>query len=110
MPHFDAHGNDTWICQKCATIKSIEPPQRRPDIHRGNVCGKCVAKHDAGESIPRPTRTTIDYDQPEYELAAAEYRRAGSPPISLHEHCREESGGLTGRRLDEYVNRYYGLN
>lgn len=30
-------------------------------------------------------------------------------PISLYEHCRRESG-LEGRKLDEYVNRYYGHN
>lgn len=32
------------------------------------------------------------------------------PPISLYEHCRQESGGLTGVALDRYVNRYYGHN
>jgi DNA-directed RNA polymerase subunit RPC12/RpoP len=45
-------------------------------------------------------------------MASAEYRggrfRQESGPISVYEHCREESGGLTGRALDNYVNRYYG--
>jgi hypothetical protein len=30
------------------------------------------------------------------------------PPLSLHEHCRRESG-LTGPALDAYVNRHYGF-
>lgn len=28
-------------------------------------------------------------------------------PISLHEHCRQESG-LTGAALTQYINRHYG--
>lgn len=29
--------------------------------------------------------------------------------MSLHEHCHIESGGLTGRALEDYINRYYGF-
>jgi len=29
-------------------------------------------------------------------------------PMSLHEHCRIESGGLTGPALERYIHRYYG--
>lgn len=48
MPHFDEDGNDTYICQVCAQIKSSvkNPPQWRPDItgskSAGNVCIGCV--------------------------------------------------------------------
>lgn len=31
-------------------------------------------------------------------------------PISLAEHCRQESGGLEGMALTRYINRYYGHN
>ena len=41
MPHFDAHGNDTWICQKCGTIGSGRP-FKRPEVARGNVCKQCA--------------------------------------------------------------------
>jgi len=102
MPHFDAHGNGTWICQKCATIRpDTTKAHCRPDINHGNICGSCVKLFDAGKDIPKPTTQTIAYDVPEYEQAV-------SPPISLHDHCCEESGGLTGTALDRYINHYYG--
>lgn len=32
----------------------------------------------------------------------------GERPMSLHEHAKIESGGLTGAALDRYIHRYYG--
>jgi len=29
---------------------------------------------------------------------------------NLVDHCREESGGLTGQKLNDYINRHYGHN
>lgn len=31
-------------------------------------------------------------------------------PLSLAEHCRQESGGLEGQALNSYINRHYGHN
>jgi hypothetical protein len=45
----------------------------------GNVCSKC----HAGTKQPQS-------------------------PISLTEYCRQESGGLSGQALTNYINRYYG--
>lgn len=82
MPHFSDEGNDTYICQKCARIfDSVKyPSEWRPDI---------TGKESAGNVCPS---------------CVAKH----SQPISLHEHCHRESGGLTGQALDRYVNRHYG--
>jgi hypothetical protein len=101
MPHFSAKGNDTYICQKCAKIMDCvdHPPQWRPDItgsqHAGNVCPPCIRDHEQPRAGPASRRVRRD---PE------EHRR----PMGLYDYCHIESGGLTGRALDDYVNRYYG--
>ena len=92
MPHFSSccEGADEYICQCCGQIKCsrCKPPVWRPDItkseHAGNVCPTCISNKETKESA--------------------------RPPISLYEHCRIESGGLTGKQLDNYINRHYGHN
>lgn len=89
MPHFDADGNGTWICQVCARIfpdtvpANWLPIARRKDKSCGNVCPNC-------------TKMGKNFDNTDSEA-----------PISLHEHCRRESG-LEGQALRNYINRHYG--
>lgn len=52
-------------------------------------------------SRPRAEAPALNSDEIAYET-----NEAGN----LYEHCRRESGGLTGKALDEYINRYYGHN
>lgn len=86
MPHFDSQGRDTAICQVCGTI--THQVYWRPDIsgHKsaGNVCGDCQRRHDdAHHNVARP--------------------------VSLTEHCAQESGFPIGsQQLTQYINRYYG--
>jgi hypothetical protein len=85
MPSFDKDGNDEWVCQKCGSI--CTGPSTWVE-GKGNVCDGCLAKlnvQDFQASGKRPT-----------------------PALLLAEHCRQESGGLTGMALDRYINRYYG--
>jgi hypothetical protein len=66
MPHFDQHGGDQWICQKCLSIfDSTVNSEWRPDITgnkcAGNVCPSCLAKHDGGASnTTRPAPLATD--------------------------------------------------
>ena len=86
MPHFSncCKGADEYICQKCRKIKcsGCQPSTWRPDItgHKsaGNVCPDCMKQQ------------VVD------------------SPISLHEFCHAESGGLTGTALERYIQRHYG--
>jgi hypothetical protein len=87
MPTFSASGADEYICQVCARIfaSDTHPPvwmpiERRENKSCGNVCPDCVKR---GQKKPEPG------------------------PISLYEHCRQESG-LEGAELTAYINRYYG--
>lgn len=83
MPHFDEDGNDTYLCQFCARVFSAIPKYLPVYIEgRGNKCPSC---QKSGYDIRKPIE----------------------PPISLHEHCRRESG-LEGQALTDYINRYYG--
>lgn len=54
MPHFDADGNDTYICQKCTRIFTgvKSPPTWRKDICGGNACPNCNAKFPKAEAPP----------------------------------------------------------
>jgi DNA-directed RNA polymerase subunit RPC12/RpoP len=91
MPHFSPDGNDTYICQKCARIyDSVHHPSTWVK-GKGNVCPTCI------NPAPRP------YDGPMGIFEDMD------KPISLHEHCRRESG-LTGVALERYINRHYGHN
>lgn len=102
MPHFSANGNDTYICQKCARIlDSVDyPSEWRPDItgHQsaGNVCPSCVRafQQEGNQHLSNLQR-----------LSSLEPQER---PMSLHEYCRQESGGLEGLALERYINRYYG--
>jgi hypothetical protein len=87
MPHFDQYGGDEWICQVCGRVQSSRVGFGwRPDITNntsaGNVCPTCLKRYT---------------------------ERQAATPISLAEHCRRESGGLTGTALNRYINRYYGF-
>lgn len=100
MPHFDQYGNETWICQICGRIKpSSEISDWRPEVTEnrsaGNVCLPCLETHQASRLTGQALRARVQLD-----------RERG--PLSLTEHCQRESGGLTGPRLRQYINRYYG--
>lgn len=104
MPTFSRDGNDEYICQQCAGIfDSVHYPSRWLPVPRrengssGNLCPRCAADSQAAASC---STAAIERD--------LERERDGRGPISLQEHCREESGGLTGAALDSYINRYYG--
>lgn len=89
MPHFSkcCPGADEYVCQICGQIKcsGCQPSVWRPDLtgHKsaGNVCPDC---------LKQKTKAVVR-------------------PISLHEFCHTESGGLTGMSLERYVQRHYGL-
>lgn len=90
MPHFSSNGNDNYICQECGNIyDSIEyPPVWRPITGKkisGNVCPDCV--NETGNKA-----------------------NVAEPPMSLYDHCKEESGLTDPRKIKEYMNRYYGHN
>ena len=101
MPHFDAEGNDTVICQVCAKVISIKTGKEvayGTDIIRGNICHSCVAIHK---------QTGLKGE--ELRKFVADARRLQQPPMSLAQHCAIESGYPIGsRQLDDYINRYYG--
>ena len=96
MPHFDEDGYDTWICQICAKVYSSGKvnSEWRTDItgneHAGNVCPNCIEAHKDTKRVGERLRAAVQ-----------------KGPMSLYEHCRIESG-LTGKALDDYINRYYG--
>jgi hypothetical protein len=80
-------GLDTWGCQACGKVfcsgceRSNWCTPVPGKTYNGNVCTRCL----------------------EFKLP-----RIMEAPMSLHEHCREESGGLEGQALERYINRYYG--
>lgn len=92
MPHFNALGHEEVICQAGAHIVDGQTTKTewRPDItgnqSAGLVCKACADAHDRQQ-------------QPQIKP---------EPPMSLHEYCHQESGGLTGTALTRYINRYYG--
>ncbi len=87
MPHWDANGNEQWVCQKGAHVcigkytwvDHGSELAKKLGCH-GNVCDRCMA----------------------------EQTKKADHPISLMEYCKIESGGLEGQDLMNYVNRYYG--
>lgn len=93
MPHFSdcCPGADTYICQVCGTIhcSNCEPSQWRPDLtgsqSAGNVCPECRKSNRKRE------------DRVE-------------APLSLWEHCKQESGLTDPAAIRKYMNRYYGHN
>lgn len=100
MPHFNAQGQDTWVCQKGGHICSGHSTwiDRGSDLAKqigchGNVCQSCLQKAVAviPAAVNEPTEPPV------------------KPPMSLHEYCSYESGFPRGsRELENYINRYYG--
>lgn len=194
MPHFNAAGHETYVCQVCGTVRdaATATPTWRPDVtgsvSAGNVCPACMdaaADADAfsdtyrdfpddtdafdGEALDEMNREdAAGYSFEDASAAARRTQPANRPvaapaaqrpagfaarfpgtdavtghrfaagtrivrcpggytvapgvtpaaavkmaahwagPVSLEEHCRRESGGLTGVALTRYINRYYG--
>ena len=136
MPHFDANGNEEWVCQKGGHI-CTGPSTWVKGL--GNVCPKCLsgdkglvaanaaAKKGHESELSDETRAKLsalpneekaesnrkaemkmhDALRKSFEEARAAKGRKGAL-VSLTEHCRQESGGLTGPALDRYINRHYG--
>lgn len=106
MPHFDENGNDTVICQLCASI--VSKAEWRSDLtgnkSAGNVCLPCIKKCDEEAA----TVAGDAKSQPHGVGSRIPKRQEG--PIGIVEHCRRESGGLTGIALQRYINRHYGHN
>ena len=105
MPHFDEDGNDTWICQICGQIQKHNAsytwaPEITGHTSAGATCGKCVEVHKETQLIGDALRARVS------RTGGLNIEREA--PISLYEHCRIESGGLTGQALQNYNNRYYG--
>lgn len=100
----------------------------------GYFCPKCnaggsVQKHSKKRRFAQSTRNSnpwskrspsqVSYDSTgAIDNAPEEFFHDGSlseamgndAPMSLYEYCHEESGGLTGQALVNYINRYYGHN
>jgi hypothetical protein len=91
MPHFSPSGHDMVLCQVCGRDidTSKEKVVWRPDItgHKsaGNVCAACLSHHGSKSEV---------------------MTRGG--PISLYEHCKQESGLTNHREIMAYLNRHYG--
>jgi hypothetical protein len=83
MPRFSDTGADMYLCQVCGRDMCSEtyPSSWRPDI-TGNA--------GAGNACPVCVQM---HD---------------NPLLDLRTYCHQESGGLTGRALTKYINRYYG--
>jgi len=94
MPHFCNCGADEYICQKCAKVLCSKdyPSVWRPDITGyesfGNVCPICLSKYEMENSIDSPDKA----------------------PISLYEHCKQESGFTEHKKIMSYLNKYYGFD
>jgi hypothetical protein len=82
MPHFNHAGEQEWVCQKSGHICTGPSTW----VERGSELAKQLGC--TGNVCPR----CLGNDE----------------TLSLHEHCRRESG-LTGPALDRYINRHYGL-
>jgi hypothetical protein len=98
--------HDGWICQICATIKpDTERPEWRPEItgHKsaGNVCALCRSLHRGTKLVGEELRHYVTRRNQLVKLLPEP-----DQPMSLHEHCRQESG-LTGDELERYITRYY---
>ena len=92
MPHFSPSGHDLVLCQQCG--RDIDTGKEDPTWVKGtgNVCKRC---------LHRPPSEMPDFTPaPKPEPAH----------LNLRDHCRIESGGLTGAALDRYISRYYGHN
>lgn len=83
MPHFSKSGHDMVLCQ---------------------VCGRDI---DTGK------------DQPEWRVDITGNKSAGNvcpscvamhddKPVSLYEHCKQESGLIDHSQIMAYLNRHYG--
>jgi len=101
MPHFSESGNDTYICQKCTRVfDSVKYPpvwSFGDGVPRGNICPNCR----------RGTCMELITDDGKHAVSERRAFARDKRPISLHEHCRRESG-LTGMALERYVQRHYG--
>ncbi len=92
MPHWNAAGQEEWVCQKGGHVCTGESTWVKRGSDRakelgcsGNVCSKCLAGMNG----------------------LTNRAREDAGPLSVHEHARRESG-LTGPALDRYVQRFYG--
>jgi len=101
MPRFSETGHDMALCQICGRDVDTgkEKVEWREDItgseRAGNVCQFCVNDHTRTKLVGDGLRSIVRHKRRE-------------PPLSLHEHCRRESGGLEGDALRRYIHRYYG--
>ncbi len=102
MPHFNEDGDATWLCQRCAMVYTDKFHSTWVDRGtelaatlgcHGNVCDNCLPGNMFDRALERVCKPewTPNFDR----------------PISLHEHCRRESG-LDGPALERYINRHYG--
>lgn len=82
MPHFSESGNDTYLCQVCGRERDgvQYPSQWRPDL----------TGHKSAGNICPP--------------CLAEKER----PMSLYEHCKQESKLTDPEAIRRYMNRHYG--
>ncbi len=96
------HGN--WVGYYCPTCKQGGSVQKKERKH--------FSKHSRGwaHTLPQSNRNSNPSGLSEWSRPSSLSEAMGDDaPISLYEHCRQESGGLEGQDLD-YVNRHYGHN
>lgn len=100
------HMNDDYICQICAVIKT-DHSEWRPDVtgnkSAGNVCESCMKVHNETKLVGEELRARVGFGR---RSSVRQFERRQEQPMSLHEHCRRESG-LTGTALERYITRYY---
>jgi hypothetical protein len=94
-PHFSQSGNDTYICQVCATIfDSVEcPPVWRPDLtgnrSAGNICPACLKDKTSGNGS-KPLKTAMEW-----------LREANGLGKTIHTVNRSHTVLMAGRLLTE---------
>lgn len=134
MPRFSdcCENCDMFICQVCAVDKCSGCKfGERIDLTNitgfkgtGNVCSSCLPKvagkpatdqkpivaRYAGVCTECNERFTAGTDILWSKAKGSRHAECPVKLVSLHEYCREESGGLTGVALERYINRYYGHN
>ena len=110
---FKGTGN---VCSTCLTSVATKPATDAKHItaRYAGTCKGCKRHFSAGTEILWSKRNGSQHVTCPSKVISSETRRAyfgnDTEPMSLYEYCKVESGGLTGKALDQYVNRYYGHN
>jgi len=72
-----------------------------------------TARNTFTKKLPAMTQPQVDYEVssnyiPDHTQERFDVEVNNEEPMSLHEYCKIESGGLTGQALKQYISKYYG--